>query len=93
MKRFLTVLLSLFLGATALAIAACADNAANVNTPRTAMNRLLPKNRIRLRGREKAILPIPPKPRCSRYTGYGQQYFDRLFFGYGQYGETGELHT
>lgn len=31
MKRFLTVLLSLFLGATALAFAACADNAPNGN--------------------------------------------------------------
>ena len=33
MKRFLTVLLSLFLGATALAFAACADNAPNGNVP------------------------------------------------------------
>lgn len=71
MKRFLTVLLSLFLGATALAFAACADNAPNGNASSDGSGQTA----------------------YSRHAGHGQQYFDRLFFGYGQYGETGELHT
>ena len=59
MKRFLTVLLSLFLGATALAFAACADNAPNGNASSDGSRQTAPEEPDTPAGPGKTTLPTP----------------------------------